>query len=95
MAVRGQRARPRIDGLFSTEAWEESRERKADLDLAVLADPHAEFAVGLGLADVAHWPQDGGHWWCGPDSWAYAASATSAGVAPGELLAAHVVAGPG
>ncbi|MFE2185081.1 methyltransferase domain-containing protein [Streptomyces sp. NPDC059455] len=72
MAVRGQRARPRIDAVFSTEAWEESRESKADLDVAVLADPHAEFAVGLRLADVAHWPQDGGHWWCSRDSWAYA-----------------------
>ncbi|MEU5733185.1 methyltransferase domain-containing protein [Streptomyces antimycoticus] len=76
MAVRGQRARPRIDGLFSTESWEESRESKADLDLAVLADPHAEFAVGLRLADVVHWAQDGGHWWCSRDSWAYAADGT-------------------
>ncbi|ATL84491.1 methyltransferase domain-containing protein [Streptomyces malaysiensis] len=73
MAVRGQRARPRIDGVFSTESWEESRESKAELDVALLADPHAEFAVGLRLAGVAHWPQDGGHWWCGRDSWAYAA----------------------
>ncbi|MFD8160949.1 methyltransferase domain-containing protein [Streptomyces malaysiensis] len=73
MAVRGQRARPRIDGVFSTESWEESRESKAELDVALLADPHAEFAVGLRLAEVAHWPQDGGHWWCSRDSWAYAA----------------------
>lgn len=72
MAVRGQRARPRIDAVFSTEAWEESRESKADLDIAALTDPHAEFAAGLRLADVAHWPQDGGHWWCSRDSWAYA-----------------------
>lgn len=46
---------------------------RADLDVAALADPHAEFAVGLKFADVAHWPQDGGHWWCSRDSWAYAA----------------------
>ncbi|WP_413807997.1 methyltransferase domain-containing protein [Streptomyces sp. OE57] len=72
MTVRGQRARPRIDAVFSTEAWEESRESKTDLDVTALADPHAEFAVGLRLADVAHWPQDGDHWWCTRDSWAYA-----------------------
>ncbi|MBL1119337.1 methyltransferase domain-containing protein [Streptomyces sp. 110] len=76
MAVRGQRARPRIDAVFSTEAWEESREGKADLDIVALADPHAEFAAGLRLADVAHWPQDGGHWWCSRDSWAYATDGT-------------------
>ncbi|MFT9476847.1 methyltransferase domain-containing protein [Streptomyces sp. 11-1-2] len=73
MTVRGQRARPRIDGVFSTEAWEASRESRADLDVTVLGGAHAEFAVGLRMADVAHWPQDGGHWWCSRDSWAYAA----------------------
>ncbi|MEU9792907.1 methyltransferase domain-containing protein [Streptomyces sparsogenes] len=73
MAVRGQRARPHISEVFSAESWKESRESKADLDVAMLADPHAEFAVGLRLADVAHWPQDGGHWWCSRDSWAYSA----------------------
>ncbi len=61
------------DAVFSTEAWEKSRESEADLDVAVLTDPHAGFAAGLRLADVAHWPQDGGHWWCSRDSWAYAA----------------------
>ncbi|WP_063733530.1 methyltransferase domain-containing protein [Streptomyces sp. RTd22] len=76
MAVRGQRRRPVISEVFGPGAWEESRESKTALDLSLLADPHAEFAVGLRLADVAHWPQDGGHWWCSRDSWAYAADGT-------------------
>ncbi|MDW6058043.1 methyltransferase domain-containing protein [Streptomyces sp. FXJ1.4098] len=71
MAVRGQRARPSISEVFSAESREESRESKSDLDVAMLSNPHAQFAVGLRLADVAHWPQDGGHWWCSRDSWAY------------------------
>ena len=73
MSVRGQRRRPVISEVFGPGAWEESQESKTDLDVSLLDDAHAEFAVGLRLADVAHWPQDGGHWWCTRDSWAYAA----------------------
>ncbi|QLH20620.1 hypothetical protein [Streptomyces sp. Rer75] len=65
-----------ISEVFGPGAWEESRESKTDLDVSLLADPHAEFAISLRLADVAHWPQDGGHWWCSHDSWAYAADGT-------------------
>ncbi|QKW49579.1 methyltransferase domain-containing protein [Streptomyces buecherae] len=73
MSVRGQRGRPRIDAVFSAARWETSRRSRATFDVGLLSDPHAEFAVGTRLADVAHWPQGGAHWWCGHDAWAYAA----------------------
>ncbi|WP_432014230.1 hypothetical protein [Streptomyces cucumeris] len=85
MALRGQRKRPRIDALFSAKSWEESRESRAAVDLSVLADPHAEFAVGLRLSDVAHWSQDGGHWWCSQDSWAYITEGTAYQWGPRDL----------
>ncbi|MFF5715347.1 methyltransferase domain-containing protein [Streptomyces buecherae] len=73
MSVRGQRGRPRIDAVFSAARWETSRRSRATFDVGLLSDPHAEFAVGTRLADVAHWAQGGAHWWCGHDAWAYAA----------------------
>ncbi|MER0241191.1 methyltransferase domain-containing protein [Streptomyces sp. HSW2009] len=73
MSVRGQRARPRIDAVFSAESWDASRRSRSAVDVDLLGTPHAEFAVGMRMADVAHWAQDGAHWWCGPDSWAFAA----------------------
>lgn len=74
MTVRGQRPRTRIADLYNHQRWQQARESPlAPADLVTrLDDPHAAFAVGLRLPGVAHWPQDGGHWWCSSTSWAYA-----------------------
>ncbi|MFD9793747.1 methyltransferase domain-containing protein [Streptomyces sp. NPDC059070] len=74
MTVRGQRPHTPITDLYSAERWQQARESLLAPDDLVrrLADPHAAFAVGLRLPGVAHWPQDGGHWWCSSNSWAHA-----------------------
>ncbi|KOG86889.1 methyltransferase domain-containing protein [Streptomyces varsoviensis] len=74
MTVRGQRPRSPIGELFTDETWREARESAlgGGLDGLALTDPHAAFAIGLLLPGVAHWEQGDGHWWCAPDSWAYA-----------------------
>ncbi|MEV0279123.1 methyltransferase domain-containing protein [Streptomyces sp. NPDC050610] len=74
MTVRGQRPRSPIGDLFTDETWRQARESAPDggPDHLALTDPHAAFAIGLRLPGVAHWEQGDGHWWCGPDSWAYA-----------------------
>jgi hypothetical protein len=65
MDLRGQRRpKSRPEKLFTAEAWEESRDRETDLDLSVLEDFHAGFALGLHLPGVIHHQErDTGRWW--------------------------------
>ncbi|MEV0264510.1 methyltransferase domain-containing protein [Streptomyces sp. NPDC050617] len=87
MTVRGQRPRSPIGELFTDGTWQEARESAGDggADRLALTDPHAVFAIGLRLPGVAHWEQGDAHWWCSPDSWAYAAGGSVRQWGPRDL----------